>query len=95
MNKKQALVHRQVRKYTANCKAEAMPKENRYPEYVRQKNIIDLVHQITIVLYRNDEMARELNRYFRSSLEPMLLHIDQQGRYDCDFNDDMGKEGKD
>lgn len=66
--------------------------ENCYPEYVRQKNIIDILHQITVVLYRNDEMVREFNRFFRLSLEPMLLHADVEGKYDCDFNEEKAND---
>jgi len=66
--------------------------KNEYPNYVRHKHVIDILHQISIVLYRNDDMTREFERFFRLSLEPMLLHADIEGKYDVAFNEE--RKGK-
>jgi len=59
--------------------------QNPYIKFVQSKNIIDILHQIQLVAYHGKQ--KELNVYFRSALEAILLHLDNTGKFDIEFNE--------
>ena len=56
-----------------------------YIEFVKSKNIIDILHQINMVALKGKQ--KELNVYFRAALEAILLHIDNTGEHDCKYEE--------
>lgn len=94
MSKRGQLVDSQVKKYEHGELPpipDDLPEDTEYPEFVRSMNIIDIVHQIEVVLYRDPEMVREFNQFYRSSLGPMLLHADKTGKYNVSFAERQGE----
>lgn len=55
-----------------------------YGDFVRQKHITDICHQLEMLGYRGRTV--ELN-HFRASLEAILLHTDPCGGYDIKYNE--------
>lgn len=68
-----------------------LPKEPSKPisyiKFVQSKNIIDILHQIEIMAIKGKQ--RELNLFFRSALEAILLHVDETGKHDIKYQDSI------
>jgi hypothetical protein len=58
---------------------------NPYIKFVQSKNIIDILHQIVMLAHRGKQ--KELNVYFRSALEAILIHVDNTGEFDLKYQE--------